>query len=121
MYLSDMRPGRPNPDDVFANEYSHLSHRPAELDVTHLLPDWSLRLHIFPPQAGHSRSSAPPAIIFRNARSTYPFLVGQHEGRVRIELIGAPRDMQPLAFVDVSIVDSKKNDFVRLKAECIVS
>lgn len=121
MYLSDVRPNQPSKDDTFYKDYSHLSHKPAELDVTHLLPPWSLRLHAFPPKAGFSRPNTFPASIFRNERSSYPFLIGQNEGRVRIDLIGAPMDHQPLASEVVSIVDSKKNDFVRLKAECIVS
>ncbi|VDD81734.1 unnamed protein product [Mesocestoides corti] len=120
MYLSEMLPGGLNPDDIFAEEYAHLSHRPAELDITHLLPSWSLRLRSFPPATDYSTTlPTAPATIFRNERSVHPFLIGLHEGRVRIELVGAPKDLQPLAFRDVSILGSGKNDFVRLKAECV--
>lgn len=122
MYLSDVLPGRMNLDEITSREYSHLSHRPAELDVTHLLPSWSLRLRPFPSTSDFGASPAhQPAIIFRNKRSVHPILIGRSEGHVRIELIAAPKDSQPLAFKDVSIVSSEKNDFVRLKVECIVS
>lgn len=120
MYLSDILPGGVNLDDISSREYSHLSHRPAELDVTHLLPSWSLRLRPFPSTSDFSASPPrQPAVIFRNKRSAYPILIGRSEGHVRIELIAAPKDSQPLAFKDVSIVSTEKNDFVRLKVECI--
>ncbi|KAL5966504.1 hypothetical protein TSMEX_005743 [Taenia solium] len=120
MYLSDILPGTMSPDDISAREYDHLAHRPTELDVTHLLPLWSLRLRTFPSASEFAASPLKaPATIFRNKRSVYPFLIGRSEGHVRIELIAAPKDSQPLAFKDVSIVASEKNDFVRMKVECV--
>nr|CUU97640.1 hypothetical transcript [Hymenolepis microstoma] len=120
MYLSDILPEGANFDDLSSQEYSHLSHRPAELDVTHLLPSWSLRLRPFPSTSDFAATSPrQPAVIFRNKRSPHPILIGRSEGHVRIELIAAPKDSQPLAFKDVSVVSTEKNDFVRLKVECV--
>ncbi|KAH9284288.1 hypothetical protein ECG_02550 [Echinococcus granulosus] len=120
MYLSDILPGTMSSDDMSAREYDHLTHRPTELDVTHLLPSWSLRLRPFPSTSEFVTAPLKaPATIFRNKRSVYPFLIGRSEGHVRIELIAAPKDSQPLAYKDVSIVASEKNDFVRLKVECV--
>lgn len=122
MYLSNILPGILSPDEITTREYDHLSHRPAELDVTHLLPSWSIRLRPYPTIPDYSASTAkPPATLFRNKRSVHPFVIGQREGTVRIELIAASKDSQPLAYKDVSIVASEKNDFVRLKVQCIVS
>ena len=120
MYLSNILPGILSSDEITTREYDHLSHRPAELDVTHLLPPWSIRLRPYPSLPEYSATpSKPPAILFKN--KGYPFLIGQREGTVRIELIAASKDSQPLAYKDVSIVASEKNDFVQLKVECIVS